>query len=205
MSLTTNVWIKVNGHQFTKEFKPTHTEYPRRTKIVATIGPKTQSVEALEQLFDAGVNVVRMNFSHGDHEYHKTTITNARKAASNKKKLIAIMLDTKGPEIRTGQLEVSGSEVTLKKGQTLTLTTEDGFKGNDQKIRVDYKNIVRVLSEGNIVLIDDGLIACKVTSIEVDAGLVHTTVLNSGKLGEKKGVNLPNVKIGRASCRERVL
>lgn len=68
MSLTTNVWTKLNGHQFVKEYKPKNEEYPRRTKIVATIGPKTQTVGALEQLIEAGVNVIRMNFSHGDHE-----------------------------------------------------------------------------------------------------------------------------------------
>jgi pyruvate kinase len=202
MSLTTNVWTKLNGHQFVKEYKPRNEEYPRRTKIVATIGPKTQTVEALEQLIEAGVSVIRMNFSHGDHEFHKTTITNARKAAANKKKIIALMLDTKGPEIRTGQLE-GGGEVLLKKDQELILTTEDGFKGNEKKIRVDYKNIVRVLQPGNVILIDDGLIACKVTRIDVDNGLVYTTVLNSGKLGEKKGVNLPNVKVDLPALTEQ--
>lgn len=212
MSLTTNVWNRLQGSQFTTEFHPPRTEYPRRTKIVATIGPKTQSIEALEQLIDAGVNVIRMNFSHGDHEFHKTTITNVRKASANKKKIVALLLDTKGPEIRTGQFDANGTgvitngpalEIVLKRGQSLTLNTTDGFKGNEQMIRVDYKNIVRVLSVGSLVLIDDGLIGCQVTGINVEQGLVHTTVLNGGKLGEKKGVNLPNVKVDLPALTEQ--
>ena len=109
------------------------------------------------------------------------------------------MLDTKGPEIRTTLLE--GGEVLLKKDQELILSTEEGLKGTSDKIYVDYKNITKVLQPGNIVLIDDGLIATKVTKIEDDK--VYTVVLNTGKLGEKKGVNLPNVKVDLPAITER--
>ena len=146
MSATFALWNKFDPVAITKDCKVE--DKLRRTKIVATIGPKTQTVEALEALIDAGVNVVRMNFSHGDHEvrtcfsgessrvkcfltlvalalmqFHQKTLINAKTAANNKKKIIAVMLDTKGPEIRTGTLE-GGKEVELLKGQEFIITTE---------------------------------------------------------------------------------
>jgi pyruvate kinase len=97
----------------------------KSTKIVCTIGPQTQSIEKLEGLMKAGMNVVRMNFSHGEHDYHLKTIQNARKAAENLEKNIGIMLDTKGPEIRTGYFKDSIKEITLNKGQELVFTTKE--------------------------------------------------------------------------------
>lgn len=195
MSVNFNLWQQTRGVSLVNEYHPPE-GVQRRTKIIATIGPKTQTVEMLEKLMEAGVNVVRMNFSHGEHEFHRTTIVNARKAAENLRKVIGIMLDTKGPEIRTGKL-VGGIDVRLTRGQTLTLTTNlDHYeKGDKDTLFVDYKNITKVLQPGNVVLIDDGLIGCYVQSVDDVAGTVTTTVQNSALLGERKGVNLPNVVV----------
>eukprot|EP01080_Neovahlkampfia_damariscottae_P006094 gene6095-10102_t len=167
----------------------------KHTKIVCTIGPKTQSVEQLEGLMKAGMNVVRMNFSHGEHEYHLKTIQNARKAADNLEKTIGILLDTKGPEIRTGYFKNDIKEVTLEKDSEFTFTTKDEeFETGDEKhVFIDYKNIVKVLKKDDIVLVDDGLISCKV--LETTETEVKVLVQNTGKLGTKKGCNLPGTKV----------
>lgn len=185
------MWTKFDPVAITKQIKKSDNEFSRRTKIVATIGPKTQTVEALEQLIDAGVNVIRMNFSHGDYEFHQRTVVNAKTAANSRKRIIALMLDTKGPEIRTGTLE-GGKDIELQKGQELILTTEKCV-GNSQKIYVDYINMPNVVQVGTRVLIDDGLVGCVIKSIE--GSEMKTVVENTGLLGEKKGVNLPGIKV----------
>lgn len=151
---------------------------------------------------ETGMNIARLNFSHGSHEYHGTTIKNIREAVANySKKLgmsypLAIALDTKGPEIRTGLLEGGGSaEVELKKGETIKLTTDIAYseKGNAQVVYVDYDNIQQVVKEGNKIYIDDGLMSLVVNNIS--GSFVTCTIENGGMLGSRKGVNLPGVPV----------
>lgn len=164
----------------------------KKTKIVCTIGPKTESVEVLSQLLRAGMNVMRMNFSHGSHEEHKQRIVNLKQAIANTGINGAILLDTKGPEIRTIKL-AGGNDVSLVAGQKFTITTDETVIGDSTKVAVTYKGLTEDLKTGDIVLIDDGLIEMQVE--EVVGNEVRCIVKNNGDLGENKGVNLPNVSV----------
>lgn len=137
------------------------TGFVRLSGIICTIGPASNSPEMLEKMMDTGMNVARLNFSHGSHEYHAATIKNIREAVKNYSAKVgmefplAIALDTKGPEIRTGLLEGGGSaEVELKRGAKIQLTTNKDFgeKGNAEKVFVDYTNIVNVVKPGKFTL-----------------------------------------------------
>ena len=162
----------------------------RKTKIVCTIGPASESIEKLEQLIGAGMNVARLNFSHGSHEEHGARIKNIREASKKTGKTVAILLDTKGPEIRThdfvdGQAElVTGAEVVISTEQVL---------GTAEKFSVSYAGLYDDVDPGSRILIDDGLIELEV--IEKADGNIRTKVLNSGTVKNKKGVNVPNVSI----------
>jgi len=145
----------------------TRVSFVRLSGIICTIGPASKSPEMLEKMIECGMNIARLNFSHGSYEYHAETIKNIRIAtASYSQKIgmeypLAIALDTKGPEIRTGLLAGSGTaEVELKKGETIKLTTNKDFaeKGDINTVFVDYANIVNVLKPSNRVYVDDGLI-----------------------------------------------
>lgn len=164
--------------------------YMKKTKIVCTIGPKTESEDVLLKLLNAGMNVMRLNFSHGNYEEHQARIDNLRAVCEKHGKQAAILLDTKGPEIRTIKLK-DGQDVALKTGQTFTLTTDKTVIGDETRVAVTYEGLPNDLKVGNTVLIDDGLIGMKVT--EVRAAEVICEVLNDGDLGENKGVNLPGV------------
>lgn len=164
--------------------------YMKKTKIVCTIGPKTESEDVLLKLLNAGMNVMRLNFSHGNYEEHQARIDNLRAVCEKHGKQAAILLDTKGPEIRTIKLK-DGQDVALKAGQTFTLTTDKTVIGDEIRVAVTYEGLPNDLKVGNTVLIDDGLIGMKVT--EVRAAEVICEVLNDGDLGENKGVNLPGV------------
>jgi len=172
----------------------------KQTKIVCTVGPASRTVETLSGLVDAGLNVMRMNFSHGNHETHADMISKMRKIAAEKGKNIAILLDTKGPEIRTIKLE-SGKDVELKAGQTFTLTTDATVVGNSEIAAVTYKGLADDLKEGNTVLIDDGLL--ELTVKEISGDKIICDVINSGMLGENKGVNLPNVSVKLPALSEK--
>ncbi|MGL4677302.1 MAG: pyruvate kinase [Brevinema sp.] len=163
----------------------------KKTKIVCTLGPAVDNLDTLIAMIEAGMNVARLNFSHGSHEEHEKRINLAREASQKTGKNIAILLDTKGPEIRTKTLK-DGKDVTLLKGQEFFFTTED-IVGDNQGVSVTYQEFSKDLSVGNIVLVDDGLLRFEVTKIE--GKKVYTILLNDGSLGEKKGVNLPNVNI----------
>ncbi|HBK6092889.1 TPA: pyruvate kinase PykF, partial [Raoultella ornithinolytica] len=172
----------------------------KKTKIVCTIGPKTESEEMLSKMLDAGMNVMRLNFSHGDYAEHGQRIKNLRNVLSKTGKTAAILLDTKGPEIRTIKLE-GGNDVSLKAGQTFTFTTDKSVVGNNEIVAVTYEGFTNDLSVGNTVLVDDGLIGMEVTAIE--GKNVICKVLNNGDLGENKGVNLPGVSIALPALAEK--
>ncbi|MCK8815763.1 pyruvate kinase [Natroniella sulfidigena] len=163
----------------------------RRTKIVCTIGPASEDRETLAKLIDAGMNVARLNFSHGDHQEHQARIDLIRELAREKGRPVAILLDTKGPEIRTGMLE-NDQKVDLEAGEQITLTTEE-VEGTASKVSVNYPNLPQDISEGKRILIDDGLIELKVT--ETTETEVICEVINGGKLGSRKGVNLPGISV----------
>ncbi len=163
----------------------------RKTKIVATLGPASNSVEEISALIKAGISAARLNFSHGDHQEHGTRITNLKQARETLDAPIPIILDTKGPEIRTRDL-VDGNKVQLVEGQEFTLTTDD-IIGDNTRVAVTYKNLTKDISVGSTILIDDGLIELKVE--EISGNDAKCRVINSGVLGQKKGVNIPNVHI----------
>jgi len=174
----------------------------KMTKVVCTIGPKSESEEMLTKLVESGMNVMRLNFSHGDYEEHGARIKTIREVVKKTGKEIAILLDTKGPEIRTGKLE-NGEDVLLETGNKVTITTDYSFVGNAKKFAVSYPGIVNDLKVGSTVLLDDGLIGLKVESINVEAGEVECVITNTGELGQTKGVNLPDVSVGLPALAEK--
>ena len=170
----------------------------RKTKIVCTIGPASESVEILKQLIEEGMNVARLNFSHGNHEEHRARINAIRQAASEAGKSVAILLDTKGPEIRTGDLEVDSVE--LKDGEVLILTTEL-IPGNEKRVSITYPSLVNDVKPGNTILIDDGLIGLTVE--EIQGQNIICRIHNGGTLKSKKGVNVPGVEINLPGITEK--
>ena len=164
----------------------------RKTKIVCTIGPASESEEMLEKLIKAGMNVARLNFSHGDHAEHKTRIDSIRKVSKRLGKTVAILLDTKGPEIRTHN--VKDGLIELEKGSEVTVSMTE-VEGTPEKFSVTYENLINDVEEGSYILLDDGLIELQVKSIDKANGEVLCDVLNTGELKNKKGVNLPGVKV----------
>ncbi|WED22167.1 pyruvate kinase PykF [Vibrio sp. JC009] len=172
----------------------------KKTKIVCTIGPKTESVEKLRELVNAGMNVMRLNFSHGDFAEHGTRIANFRTIIAEQQKELAILLDTKGPEIRTIKLE-NGDDVDLVAGQEFTFTTDASVVGNKDVVAVTYAGFANDLTAGNTILVDDGLIEMEVISTTDTE--VKCKVLNNGALGENKGVNLPGVSVQLPALSEK--
>ncbi|MFD3220871.1 pyruvate kinase [Staphylococcus saprophyticus] len=164
----------------------------RKTKIVCTIGPASESEEMLEKLIKAGMNVARLNFSHGDHAEHKTRIDTIRKVSKRLGKTVAILLDTKGPEIRTHNMK--DGLIELEKGSEVTVSMTE-VEGTPEKFSVTYENLINDVEEGSYILLDDGLIELQVKSIDKANGEVLCDVLNTGELKNKKGVNLPGVKV----------
>lgn len=164
----------------------------RKTKIVCTIGPASESPEMLEQLIEAGMNVARLNFSHGNHEEHGERIRRIREASKKTGKIVGILLDTKGPEIRTHQMENDAIELTT--GQTIAISMKEVL-GTKDMFSISYDHLIEDVQEGSVILLDDGLIELRVKSIDTTAGLIHTEVYNAGTLKNKKGVNVPGVSV----------
>lgn len=160
----------------------------KKTKIICTIGPKTESEKMILSLIYQGMNVMRLNFSHGNHKEHEKRIENLRNVLKKTDLQVAVLLDTKGPEIRTTLLQ--NNEVFLKKNQKFILTTNQSIIGNNNIVGVNYNNIVNDLKIGKLILIDDGAISMVVSKIEKDN--VICKVLNSGFLGNNKSINLPD-------------
>ena len=161
-----------------------------KTKIVCTIGPASESKEMLGKLMDAGMNVARLNFSHGDYNEHGKRIKLIRNVSRKKNKNVAIMLDTKGPEIRTGLFENNG--IVLSKGDKIRIVKEDVL-GNKERFTLKCKEVFNDVKVGNMVLIDDGKMRLQVESIEED-GFSCVSITN-GPIKNTKGVNIPDVKL----------
>lgn len=164
----------------------------RKTKIVCTIGPASESEEMLEKLMKAGMNVARLNFSHGSHEEHKARIDTIRKVADRLGKTIGILLDTKGPEIRTHDMK--DGLIMLEKGKEVIVSMSQ-IEGTPEKFSVTYEDLINDVQVGSYILLDDGLVELQVKDIDKTKGEVKCDILNTGELKNKKGVNLPGVKV----------
>jgi pyruvate kinase len=165
----------------------------RKCKIICTMGPSCWDVDKLVQMIDAGMNIARLNFSHGDHEGHGACVKRIREACLQRPdKPVAILLDTKGPEIRTGFF-ASGDKIQLTKGQDLKLVTDYSFKGDNTCIAVSYPKMPQTVKVGGSILCADGSLVLKVK--EIGADFVITEVQNDCAIGERKNCNLPGVKV----------
>ncbi|KAI5898425.1 pyruvate kinase [Schizophyllum commune H4-8] len=180
------------------------TKFWRKTSIIATIGPKTNSVQKLGELRAAGVNVVRMNFSHGAYEYHQSVIDNTRKmvAENPEGRPVAIALDTKGPEIRTGVMK-NGEDIPIKAGHEFIVSTDDKYydQCDDKVLYMDYKNLPKVTAPGKLIYVDDGILSLLVLGIE--GSDVRVRAINNGVLSSHKGVNLPKTAVDLPALSEK--
>jgi pyruvate kinase len=172
----------------------------RKTKIICTIGPASESVEKLVQLIEAGMNVARLNFSHGNYEEHGMRIKNIREAAKITGKTVAILLDTKGPEIRTHDME--NGAIELKEGSEVIISMEEVL-GTPEKFSITYKGLIDDVTAGSKILLDDGLIGLEVLSVDKENNEIKAKVLNSGTLKNKKGVNVPGVRVNLPGITEK--
>lgn len=171
----------------------------KKTKVVCTMGPNTSNPDIMRGLVRSGMDVARFNFSHGDYEEHKGCMDLLKQIRGEEHANVAILLDTKGPEIRTGVLK-GGRKVQLETGADFTLTTEE-FEGDAAKVSITYKGLVNDVEKGKKILIDDGLIGLEVVSkTEKD---IICKVINGGELGERKGVNVPNVPVRLPAITEK--
>jgi len=175
----------------------------RKTKIICTMGPSCWEVDKLCEIIDCGMNVARLNFSHGDHEGHGACVARIREAAKLRpSKHVAILLDTKGPEIRTGFFKPEcGGKVTLEKDKELKLVTDYDFKGDETCFACTYKSLPTAMKPGNIILCADGSLSLKVKECGPD--FVITTIMNNCTLGERKNMNLPGVQVDLPVLQEK--
>ena len=170
----------------------------KRTKIVCTIGPATESKEKLEALLKAGMNVMRLNFSHGDFKEHQARVDNLREVASKLKMPAAIIQDLGGPKIRIGNFK-EGS-IVLKEGERFTITT-DAVEGDGSRVSVNYPNFAKEVGKGHIIYLHDGL--KKLQVLEVDRNDVICKILVGGEIKGKRGVNLPDSELSVSSLTEK--
>lgn len=164
----------------------------KRTKIICTLGPSSSNKEVLRELMLNGMNIARFNFSHGTHESHKELLDLVREVSEELQIPVATLLDTKGPEVRTGLFDGTTKYVELVEGERFTLTIEE-IRGSKDRVSVTYLGLINDLNVGDRILIDDGLIELCVDA--KDDINIYTTVLNGGVLGERKGVNVPGVHL----------
>ena len=175
----------------------------KRTKIVCTMGPACDNDETIREMIKAGMNVARFNFSHGSYEEHQVRIERVRRIAKELGQPVGILLDTKGPEVRTGLLK-DHAKVEVKAGDKIVVTaqpTTEDWLGDASHISLDYLQLPSEAEAGSIILIDDGLVGLEVESI--DGQDMTCKVLNNGLIGERKGVNIPNVDISLPAVTER--
>ena len=172
-----------------------------KTKVIATIGPSTNSYEKLKNLHKAGMNVVRINMSHANHAYAQAIINHVKKLNKNEASLtnpIGILIDTQGPEIRTG---ISQSDIDLKVGEIVNLTIRDDVDVETSSIKINYKGLVKNVEKGSKISIDNGLINFKV--LDKDNENLKCKVLDGGTLGSKRHVNLPGVRVDLPSITKK--
>ena len=171
----------------------------KKTKVVCTMGPNTNDRELLKKLIENGMDVARFNFSHGDHEEQKSRMDLLKELRQELNTNTAILHDTNGPEIRTGVLK-GGKRIMLKAGEQFTLTTEE-IEGDESKVSITYEGLVQDVDAGRVILIDDGLIELKVVGKSEKE--IFCEVINGGELGERKGVNVPNVAVRLPAITEK--
>jgi len=173
----------------------------RKTKVVCTMGPSCWDVEMLVKMIDAGMNVARLNFSHGDHKAHGETIGRIKEALKQRPKAsVAIMLDTKGPEIRTGLLR-DQKPIDITAGQSLKIVTDYALEGDNTRIACSYQSLPQTVNVGSKIFIADGSLTCEVTECHDDHVIVKC--LNGCRLGEKKNMNLPNAIVDLPTLTEQ--
>ena len=167
-------------------------EVLRKTNIIGTIGPASESEEMFTKLVEAGLNVARINFSHGGYEENAEKIATIKRVREKLNKPVALLLDTKGPEIRTGKLESGDEKVTINEGQEFTFVHDD-IIGNETKTTVSYKDLYKDVQPGARILVDDGAIEFEV--VEINGQDIKCKALNTGRLGSRKTVNVPGLKL----------
>ncbi len=172
-----------------------------KTKIVATIGPSTNTKEVLIDLINAGVNVCRINFSHGSHEEYSDVIKTIRQINKELQKNVAILADLQGPKIRIGNVE--NNEITLNEGDKIEIHTDPEIIGTTKVLGVNYEDFAKDLKKGEAVLIDDGKLYLEVVESKPAKGVVSLKVIRGGTLSSKKGVNLPNSDLSLPSMTEK--
>eukprot|EP01087_Luapelamoeba_hula_P005115 TRINITY_DN151_c1_g1_i1.p1 TRINITY_DN151_c1_g1~~TRINITY_DN151_c1_g1_i1.p1 ORF type:complete len:502 (-),score=76.22 TRINITY_DN151_c1_g1_i1:60-1565(-) len=181
---------------------PEHNPTSVKTHIICTIGPATNNQQVLRELLLEGMRVVRCNFSHGDYDYHMSVINNAREAAKEVGVTCAIMLDTKGPEIRSGKFAGGRKEILVVAGDTFFFHPDESYLGDEKGIATSYHNLSKVVAPGNQILVDDGLVSFTVLQVHQD-GRVEAKVDNSGTIGETKGINLPGCTVDLPALTEK--
>src|SRR6266404_4456045 len=167
-----------------------HSGSLRKTKIISTLGPATESAEMIGRLIDAGVNIFRLNMSHATHDWARRVVKDIRAEAASRETFVGIMMDTQGPAIRTGELPVP---LDLQPGQKFTLTVRGQRSEEERSVDVNYENFVNDINAGDVVLIDNGAIQMKV--LAKSGNKVDCEVLTEGKLGSRRHINLPGVKV----------
>lgn len=172
----------------------------RKTKIVGTIGPASQSEEMLTKLMNAGLNVTRINFSHGGYEENGEKIETIKKVRKALNRPVALLLDTKGPEIRTGVLETGNEKVVIEEGQTFTFVNDD-IIGNNERTSISYKELYKDVKVGSTLLVDDGALEFEIT--EINGKDIVCKALNTAKLGSRKTMNVPGVKLDLPALTEK--
>lgn len=172
----------------------------RKTKIIATLGPATDSPEMLAQMIDAGMNIARLNMSHAKHDWVRRVVKDIRKLAAARKISVGILMDTQGPAIRTGDLKTA---LDLKPGQKFTLTVRGEKSEEESSVDVNYENFVNDINVGNVVLLDNGEIQMKV--LKKFANKIECQVLTPGKLGSRRHINLPGVRVSLPALTEKDL
>ena len=173
--------------------------WSRRTKIVATLGPATSTPEAIQALVDGGVNVFRLNFSHGDHATHEKNVQSIRAVAATAGRAIGILQDLQGPKIRTATF--AEGKVRLEEGAAFALTCDDDTPGDATRVGVTYTNLCNDVQQGDTLLLDDGRLALEVTQVE--NATIHTRVTLGGTLSNNKGINIPGADLSIPALTEK--
>ena len=170
----------------------------KKTKIICTLGPASDTEEILSDLIDAGMNVARLNFSHGTHEEHAAKIAKVKKVREEKKVPIAIMLDTKGPEFRIGTFK--NNKITLKDGDPFTFTAED-IEGDQTRVSVSFKGICEQLNPGDKILLNNGLMVFEVVEVKAPDVICKTVI--GGELSNRKSMFFPDKELNMVYLSEQ--